>query len=257
MFILLAFALFQTVLPALSDATQVVVSDPQVVADIDGGKLKGDLAQLAWSPDTSEIYIQTVERTRGGEVKSLHHYIVSRRAKDVRGLDVEPAWASKYWSWKSGQASPAVATFKIAPEIREELVRSTASPTGGAMAKGGGADPLAGSTVEDVANAANQTQKKTVYTLRLKGELIGEWMNEAMTPGINWSWAPAPHRLIAFARREGGPIVLLDEAGKKQLLDVAKFAVLPAWSDSGTELAWLERKDKRKYVLMIAGVAAK
>jgi hypothetical protein len=254
---LVVLLMLQTNAPVLADATQIVVSDPQVVADIDGGKLKGDLVRLAWSPDASELYIQTVERSRGGEVKALHHYTLSRRAKDVRGLDVEPPWASKYWAWKSGQTSPAVATFKIAPEIREELVRSTASPTGGVMAKGGGADPLAGSTLEDVANAANQTQKKTIYALKLKGELIGEWINEAMTPGVNWSWAPAPHRLIAFARREGGPIVLLDESGKKQVLDVAKFAVLPAWSDSGTQLAWLERRDKRKFVLMIAGVAAK
>ena len=256
--IVLAFLAFQLApAAALSDARQIVLSPPQAIVEVDSGKLKGDLARLAWSPDGSEIYIQTVERSRSGDVKSVRHYVVSTVAKHVKGLDQEPAWAAKYWAWKSGQASPGAAAFKIAANIREELVRSTAAPTGGVLAKGGGADPLAGSTVEDVASAANQTQKKTIYTLKLKSETIGEWVNEAMTPGVNWTWAPAPHHLIAFAKRDGGPLVLLDDSGRKQELDIAKMAVLPAWSDSGTRIAWLERVDKKRYELVVADVSTK
>jgi hypothetical protein len=258
MLMMLALIAFQTTRQAaLSDARQIVLQAPRVIAQVDAGKLKGGLARLAWSPDGLELYIQTVERSRGGDIKSTRHYIVSTRAGNLRGLDQEPAWAARYWAWKSGQAAPGAATFRIAADIREELVRSTAAPTGGALAKGGGADPLAGSTVEDVMSAANQTQKKTIYTLKLKGETIGEWVNEAMTPGINWSWAPAPHRIMVFAKREGGPLMLLDDSGRRHDLDVAKLAVLPAWSDSGSQLAWLERKDKKSYELIVADVSAK
>jgi hypothetical protein len=258
MLVVLAWLAIQpTQLQALSDATRIVLSTPQAIAQLDNGKLKGDVARLAWSPDESDLYIQTVERSRSGDIKSVRHYVVSTRAKNVNGLDQEPSWAAKYWAWKSGQASPGAPAFKISADIREELVRATASPAGGVLAKGGGADPLAGSTVEDVASAADQTQKKTTYMLKLKGETIGEWVNEAMRPGVNWSWAPAPHRLIAFAKRDGGPLVILDDSGRKQELGAAKAAVLPAWSDSGTRIAWLELKDKKKYELMVAEISAK
>jgi hypothetical protein len=256
--VILALLAIQPTQPnALSDATQLVVSTSQTIVEVDSGKLKGDLARLAWSPDGSDIYIQTVERGRSGDIRSVRHYVVSGLAKPVKGLDQEPTWVAKYWAWKSGQASPGAATFKIAADIREDVVRSTAAPAGGALAKGGGADPLTGSTVEDLASAANQTQKKTTYSLKLKGEVIGEWINEAMIPGVNWTWAPAPHRLIAFAKREGGPLVLLDDSGRKQELGVARLAILPAWSGSGNRIAWLERKDKKKYDLVVAEVSAR
>ena len=95
-----------------------------------------------------------------------------------------------------------------------------------------------------------------IYTLKVKNETLGEWVNEAVTPGINFGWAPAPARLLAFAKRDGGPIVLLDEAGHRQELTGAKSAFLPAWSDDGKRIAWLERKDRKKYQLTVADIAA-
>lgn len=241
---------------ASNDVRQVTLAQPQTVAEIDVGKMKGDLTRLAWSPDASEFYVQTAERDRGGSIKSLHHYIVSAASKTVKGADQEPPWASKYWAWKSAQMSPAAPGFRITvDEPRRETKRSTAAPTGGILAKGGVADPGVGSTVADVASAAEQTQVLVIYTLKLKNETIGEWTNEAVTPGINFTWAPAPLRLFAFAKRDGGPIVVLDDAGRKQELTGAKAAVLPAWSDDGKRLAWLERKDKKKYQLTFADIA--
>ncbi len=76
-------------------------------------------------------------------------------------------------------------------------------------------------------------------------------------PGANFSWAPAPLRAIVFAKRDGGPLIVLDDSGHKQELTGAKAATLPAWSDDGKRLAWLERKDKKKYDLMIAEVSPK
>jgi hypothetical protein len=64
-------------------------------------------------------------------------------------------------------------------------------------------------------------------------------------PWTNFSWAPAPFQLLAFARREGGPIIVLDAAGSKQELSGTKAALLPAWSSDGKRLAWIERKGKK------------
>jgi len=253
-FILLAAIVLQN--STAATARQMTLSMAQPVAEIDLGKMKGDLARLAWSADGSEFYVQTVERDGRGNIKSVKHYVVSATSRSVKGVDQEPAWASKYWAWKSAQASPGASAFKIVVDgPRQETVRATAAPVGGALAKGGGADPLAGTTVADAASVADQSQQKTIYTLKLNGESIGDWVNEAVTPGTNFSWAPAPMSLLVFAKRDGGPLVLLDPSGRKRELAGAKSAFLPAWSDDGGKIAWLERKDRKKYDLMVAEIS--
>jgi hypothetical protein len=253
LFIILATLVLQNT--AAADAHKMSLSIAQPVAEVDAGKLKGDLARLAWSPDDAEFYIQTVERDGRFTVKSTKHYLASPLSKNVNGVDQEPAWVSKYWGWKSAQASPAAAGFKIFVDgPRQEIVRATAAPTGGALAKGGGVDPAAGTTLGDVASAVDQSQTKTVYTLKLNGEALGDWVNEPVMPGTNFSWAPAPMTMLVFAKRDGGPLVLLDAAGRRQPLTGAKAAFLPAWSNDGTRIAWLERKDRKKYDLMVAEI---
>ena len=77
---------------------------------------------------------------------------------------------------------------------------------------------------------------------------------QALYEREHFGWAPAPLSLLAFARRDGGPLVVLDASGGKQELAGTKAAVLPAWSDDGKRIAWLERKDRKKYQLMIADI---
>src|SRR5207244_12419473 len=105
----------------------------------------------------------------------------------------------KYWAWKSPQSSPASPSFKIAVDSREQTITATAAV--GNLAKGGSVagDGLAipGTTAEEVGNITNQQQKVTIYTLKLKGATLGEWTNEAVVPGPNFGWAPAPHRSMA------------------------------------------------------------
>ena len=239
-----------------TDARQVVLSTPQAVVDVDLGKLKGVPSVLAWSPDAKEFYLQTVERNRNGAVTSMKHYVASIASKSIKGVGDQPAWAAKYWGWKSAQSSPASPLFKIAVDSRQETITATAAV--GNLAKGGGVagDGLAipGTTAEEIGNITNQQQRVTIYALKLKGVTLGEWTNEAVVPGLNFGWAPAPHRLIAYAKRDGGPLIVLDEQGRKQELGGPREAVLPAWSDDGKKLAWLERKDRRTYDLAIADV---
>jgi len=238
-------------------ALQVALASPQPVAELDTGKLKGDIAQLAWSPDASQFYIQTVDRDRTGAVTGIRHYLVSAADKNVKGIDKEPDWASKYWAWKSAQTGPGQPAFRIDIKQHEETLRSTSSPTGGALAKGGAADPTQGTTFEDAANAAYNTQKVLVSDLKVKNELIGTWINEPVIPGVTFTWSPEALHLLAFAKRDkkdGGPIVVVDAAGQKQELAGPRNALLPAWSDDGKRLAWVERKDKKKFQLMIADI---
>lgn len=244
-----------TLLLATLAAAQLSIAAPQPVADLDAGKLKGDLARLAWSDDRSEFYVQTIERDRTGNPKAVHHYLVSTSSRSVKDAAGEPPWAAQYWQWKSAQASPAAPAFRISVEERTETKRAVAAPTGGDLARGGTPDPTAGSTLSDAASAADTMQTAHIYALKVKTETIGEWTNAAVTPGTNFTWAPAPLRLLAFARRDGGSIVILDPSGAKQELAGTKGALLPAWSSDGRRLAWIERKDRKTYQLMMADVS--
>jgi hypothetical protein len=237
-----------------SDARQVNLANPQVIATLDSSRMKGDFVRLAWAPDGSEFYIQTVERDRRGVPKFARHYLISATEKAFKGIDGEPPWAPEYWQWKSARASPAAPAFSIEVHERNETKRAVSTPTGGALARGGPVDPSAGTTVFDAAAAADVSQRVKIFSLELKGETIGEWTNEVVVPGINFSWAPAPLELIVFAKRDGGPLTVLDGAGRKHELTGARAAMLPAWSDDGKRLAWLERKDRKQYALIVADV---
>jgi hypothetical protein len=245
-----------TVLIAALAAAQLTIAAPQTVAEFDAARLKGEIARLAWSDDGSDFYVQTIEHDRAGNLKAVHHYLVSSTGKNVKDVEQEPAWAAKYWQWKSAQTSPAAAAFRINVEERTETKRAAAAPTGGVLARGGTADPTAGTTLADAAHVADTSQTVHIFALKVKNETIGEWENAAVTPGSNFSWAPAPLQLLAFARRDGGPIIVLDPAGAKQELPGTKAALLPAWSVDGKRLAWLERKGK-KYELTVSDVAAR
>jgi hypothetical protein len=253
----LTFALAGAQAPSASASTPTIATSSAVV-ELDMSKLKGEPSRLAWSPDAKEMYLQTVDRDGHGAIKSTKHYVITLDTKSVKSADQEPAWASKYWQWKSGQASPGAPAFKIRVEQRQETVRSTAAPTGGALARGGTSDPTAGSSTADIASVADQSQTLGIYALKLNDVTIGEWVNEPVTTGINFGWAPAPNHLLVYARRDlSGPLTFMDDHGHREEVAGTKGATLPAFSDDGTKLAWLSRKDKKHFDLTIGAVEAR
>jgi hypothetical protein len=229
------------------DATKLTLSAPASVAEIDTGKLKGDLFRLSWSPDAQQLYLQTVERDRTGNLKAAHHYLLPLDGKAPKNVDAEPPWSTAYWSWKSNRSAPGLPAFSIAVEDSKRRMTTTSIPTGGSLATGGGEAAGAGATgltTGDAMAAAMQSQMVTVWTLKLKGEVIGEFVNVAAVPGLTFGWGPHGSGLIAFSNPQGR-VVVMDDQGRKQEVANSKSAVLPAFTNDGKKLAYLERSGKK------------
>ena len=240
---------------ALVDASKLTLSAPAAIVELDLGKLKGDFVRLSWSPDAQQMYVQTVERDRAGNIKSTHHYLLALDGKPATGLDEEPVWSTRYWAWKSGQSAPGLMSFKIDVDQQRQRRSATATPMGGDLAKGGvdaGAGAGSATSPGDVMSAAAQSQTVNMYTLKLKGQVIGEFVNTPAVPGLTFGWAPIGTGLIAYANSEGR-LVIMDNQGRKQVI-ASKAALLPAWTADGARLAYLEKTGKNKATLKIVSV---
>ncbi len=257
MFLLLALVLsvFQQPTTQGPDVTRLTMAAPSAIAEIDMSKIQGELAMLAWSPDGSELFVKAVERDRKGTEKATFYLMtVDEAAKGLAPIDAQPEWVAKYWAWKSSPFAPKNPAFKIELQSRKETTRATNTANAGNIA-GMGA-PSAGSGGEgmpqDLAwGAAIQSQQNTVTTMRLKGEVLGEWVNEKVQPGLTFGWAPSSLGLIAFVEKKNGQIAIMDPDGRKREVEGSKDSLLPAWSVDGTRLASLQRKDKKKYSLTL------
>jgi hypothetical protein len=215
--------------------------------------MKGDLTRMSWSADGRTFYFQTIERdTRGNVV--VRHYLFATGDKQPKSVGQEPPWAAAYWSAKSAQAAPGVAGLKITVDQQQRRVTATASPVGGDMAKGGlgatggAAGGAGGSTTGDAINAASQSQMATVVTLKLKNEVVGEFVNAPAIPGTTFGWGPTGTGLIAFVNG-AGRLVIMDGQGRKQEVEGTKAVLLPGWSADGARLVYLERSGRKKYTV--------
>lgn len=246
--LVLSLLLGQAPAPAAAvDASKITVGPAMTVGTIDTGKIKGDPWRLAWSPDQQQFYVA------GRKVKKntaeVWHWLVDAKSGAISDTKAVPAWADTYWEWKSAQAAPGAPAMKIALDTQRKNQSATSRPVGGSLARGG-VDVGGGASMDDVANQTSQNV--TIIDLRLKGELIGHWENEPMAPGLTFGWAPKGLNAIAYAN-PGGRLVVMDEQGRKHEVDSSNI-LLPAWSDDGTRLAWLEKVDKKKYRLVVAPV---
>jgi hypothetical protein len=243
---------------SVPSAEALKIGAPVAVAELDMGKLKGEPFRLAWSPDTKELYLQTAELDSVGAVKKARHYVLAAAGGAPKEVDGEPDWASKYWAWKSWKASPGSPGFAISLDERREIIKAGQAPTGGTIA-GMGGDSSAGATVGGGGPAGAGTivlpegQNANIRTMRLKGEVIGEWINSVIVPGLTFGWSPAGLKLIAFSAK-AEDVVIMDEQGRRQKVDTARVTRLPAWSDDGKKLAFLEQKDRKKYVLHVVDI---
>ncbi len=238
------------------DASTLVLSAPVAVAEIDAGKLKGDLVRLAWSPDATAVYLRAAARdSRGGT--TARHYVLDLATGVPKAVAGEPPWAAAYWSWKSAQAAPDAPSWRIEVEQQRKRVTATATPMGGSLARGdpSGAGTGVGMGLEETGRMVEQGQMVNVYTLRLNGEVVGEFVNAPAIPGLTFGWGPPRSRLIAFVDRDGR-VAIMDAEGRKHPVPASRSALLPAWSVDGRRLAYLEGKGKKKFVLRIVEVGS-
>jgi hypothetical protein len=236
-------------------ASQVKVT-PTEVAQIDLGKMQGTLLnQLAWSPDGQEIYLQTITEDRKALPKDVYHYVMPADGGTFKKVPAPPDWAIAYWTWKSGQTAPDDSSFKIDISTEKRIDAATALPMGGEMARGGTTAGSGGASAESVMAAAATSTNATIYTMRLKGEVVGEWADHRIMPGVTFGWGPPGTHLIAYAERQTGRLVIMDSTGAKQKIDETRGVVLPAWTSDGTRIAYLESRGRNKYALIVAAVS--
>jgi len=228
------------------DVTKLKVGAPTAVTELDLGKLKGDLRQLAWSADGTQFYVQTVERD--GKKDVPHHYVIVAADGAVTPADAEPAWASEYWSFKSDRYAPGLPDLVIDVKQNVENVKYGTGSAGGLdRVNGTSGENDKGGSADNVAKAS-QSQHVRVTSLVLLDQTIGKWADEKPTPGTTFSWGPAGSGAMAFVDEEGR-LILLDK--QKHTLRVAntKDARLPAWSTDGSRLAYVSKTGRNKYTL--------
>jgi hypothetical protein len=241
-----AAAIAQAPLPVGS----ITVSAPTDVATLDLGKLKGEPSRLGWSPDHKQIYLQTLEGTFH-QPKAIHHYLVDASSGKVTDAPGEPAWFNPYWAVKSHKSSPDTSALDIDLTSENRVEKTTNVPRGGDLARGGVDTGASGSTAGEAIQAAATTQTVTVHTMKLHGQVIGEFINSVIVPGLTFAWAPAGAKAIAYTDR-GGKLILMSAEGKRQEVAGTKDALLPMWSADATKLAWLQKDGKKKVVLKVA-----
>lgn len=235
-------------------ASSVAFSAPETLVRLEPGDWRGEPARLAWSPDGSQLYLQTLVGGFGRPDALRHHYVFALPGGTRRELHEEPEWAADYWTMKSARTSPDrpernPLRIELKSEKRQE--RTTSLPGGGDLARGGTTPAI---TEADQANIANQ-QVIGVHTMLLHGETVGEFVNSVIVPGLTYGWAPEGTKLIAYASQNSGRIVVMDETGGKKEVPGSKDAILPAWSQDLGRIAWLQKDGRRAYALKVARVA--
>jgi hypothetical protein len=252
--LVLALTLAQGQVPVAS-----VKVTPSTTINLDLGKLNGKLLrQLAWSPDAAELYLMTYDANQDASIKKAYHFVIPVATGVPKSVDKAPEWAEKYWTWKSGQTSPDDPSVKIDVATERKRVSAVSMPFGGDLARGGTEGGAAGSggglSTESAMAANNASQMSDVYSMKLKGQTVGEWVNHPIVPGQTFGWAPKGHGLIAYADQRSGKLVLMNLAGQRQAVDGTRDVLLPAWSDDGQRLAYVEGRGRNKFALVVAAV---
>ncbi len=217
------------------DVSSFTVSEPKIVCELDMNLLKGDVHRLSWSPEATSIHIQTIDGDR-----RLRDYIVTIPDGVVSIAFGEPEWAAAYWAMKSDLSAPGVAALRL--EVTQNNRRTRPTPFGGFG--NGGAQTF------DPKNPVDAYEAEVI--LRLLGEEISNWVNGFPMAGETFGWGPTGSAAILFA--DGRRIALMDQKKNKKVIASAKGATMPAWSNDGSRIAFLQKAGRRKYHLMSASV---
>jgi len=246
---ILAAALVTSVVP------QGRAAQPATLTHLDTSSLQGVPVQLSWSEDGKQLYLEAAERDADGKVKKTHSFLVTVANPVLEPIDAAPGWATRYWSWKSYKTPPDAAEPEILVSQEKRTGTATESTMGGSLSEsGGGTDNSGtGTGLGSVINRAQQQVKVPVVILKLKGEVVGEFVNTPPVPGYTFGWAAAAPARLAYATT-GGRLAIIDARGQKREISGTKNVSLPAWSVDGSTIAFVSMTGKNKYDLCVVEV---
>ena len=231
-------------LPAL--AVLLTLGQPILWARIDAGELKGRPARLAWSEDRSELYLQVVDGQLAGDL-TFRHYLI-RQGKKPEAVAAEPRWVQPYWSWKSAKSFFGDPMMSITVDVRRTLLDSL---NGTAASRATYMDEMVSGQALLLSKQSGGTQ--ITSRLLLRNRIIGEFVDEHIVPGYTFSWSPEDLRLIAF-RSVTGRLAIMNVEGETQDVGRTKDVLLPAWSDDGRAIAFLERTGRKTFDVIVVPV---
>ena len=87
----------------------------------------------------------------------------------------------------------------------------------------------------------------------LNGKVIASSVNGHVPPGRTFAWAPAPLALLAFVDAKGR-LVLMNQAGVTREVKGAKKPSLPAWSEDGRRLAFVQSSGQSNAVVKVVDI---
>jgi len=247
----LSISLLQTsTLGTPADVSALRVGAPAAVAELDLGKLKGELREIGWAPDASQLYVETAE---GREASARRHtYLLPVAGGTPSPIAEKPEWASSYWAFKSDRFAPGIGSLII---DGQQSLENMKYGTGSAGAIDQGSRANGGLTTSGAdADRAALSDKNRIVRLKLLDQTVSEFVNEQPVPGLMFGWGPAGSGAIAYTDRDGR-LFLFDQDRHHRTIGGAKDALLPAWTTDGSRLAWAQKSGRKKYTLMVAVVS--
>jgi hypothetical protein len=222
---------------------------PVVWAEIDTDVLKGRPAQLAWSDDRSELYLEVVEGGSRGTLK-FRHYVI-RKGAAPKAVDARPGWAESYWKWKSARSFFGDPHLQIQIDTQRRILDNLNGTSANKTVYL--TDSPNGVSGQALLMAEQTGGTQVVSLLRLFGQVIGEFDDEMIVPGYTFSWSPEELRLIAY-RSTSGRLAIMNDDGRTETCAATRDVLLPAWSDDGAAIAYLERLNGKKLALRVVEI---
>ena len=223
------------------NVSTLTVGAPIDIADLDLGKLKGNLRQIGWSGDGTQVYVQTADGTPPNQ--TLRHYVVATSGGALMPVDAEPPWAQQYWAHKSDRNAPGAPALEIDVQQKRETTK-----IGTGSGRPGTATTSMPDSMENAA-MASEGQRENVVRFVLLGETISEFAGVPPVPGLMFSWGPRGTGAIAYTDA-AGRLMLMDQERHKRTIAGVKDAILPAWSMDGERMAYAVKSCRKKYKLV-------